>query len=234
MSFTRNDSDRGNPAAPRPRAGAGGSAAAGARVAGRGLTIVEAAMSVVIVAVVLVAALQTLGAAARARAVQAAQCQAPALARLLMAEIRQARYADDMTPGAPLGPDANEINGRDRTAFDDVDDYNGLVESSPRNRDGSSMSSAGNWQRQVTVEWVLPLDPAVVVATDYGLKRITVTVTGPGPTARLVALRSKYGGYDLRPHAKTTYVAGVGIEFKTGGDGRVYSGTNLANQVAVP
>jgi MSHA pilin protein MshD len=191
-------------------------------------------MSVVIVAIVLVAALQTLGAAARARAVQAAQCQAPALARLLMAEIRQCQYTDDTLPAGPLGPEAGESNGKDRSLFDDVDDYNGLSESSPRARDGTSMSGAGNWQRQVAVEWVSPDNPGVVVKQDAGLKRITVRVFGPGPTATLVALRSKYSNYDLRPHARTTYVAGVGVEFKTSGDGRVYSGTNLANPVAVP
>jgi MSHA pilin protein MshD len=200
----------------------------------RGLTIVEAAISVVIVAVVLVAALQTLGASARARAVQAAQCQAPALARLLMAEIRQSRYADDTTPDAPLGPDAGEWVGKDRTMFDDVDDYNGMVESSPRARDGSPLSSAGNWQRQVTVEWVQPADPAVVVASDMGLKRITVTVSGAGPTVTLVALRSRYSSYEQRPTVRTTYVSGVGVELKTASETRLYSGTNVSNQAAVP
>jgi len=191
-------------------------------------------MSVVIVAVVLVAALQTLGAAARARSVQAAQCQAPALARLLMAEIRQSRYADDTVPDGPPGPEAGEATDKDRTLFDDVDDYNGLLETSPRARDGSPLAGVGSWQRQVAVEWVRRDNPSAVVSSDSGLKRVTVTVSGPGPTVVLVALRSKYGSYDLRPHTRTTYVAGVGVEFKTSGDGRVFSGTNLANQVAVP
>jgi len=227
MHFRRTGIDRGD--SPAGRRGAVAPARARA-----GLTIVEAAMSVMIVSVVLVAALQTLGGAARARAVQAAQCQAPALARLLMAEIRQARYSDDLTPDAPLGPDTNEINGKDRTLYDDVDDYNGLVETALRARDGSNLSGSGNWQRQVSVEWVQPDNPARVIAQDLGLKRITVTVTGPGPTVRLVALRSKYSAYELRPRAKTTYVGGVGVELKNSNDSRVYSGTNVSNQVAVP
>src|SRR5216110_119218 len=115
----------------------------------RGLTIVEAAISVVIVAVLLVAALETLGAAARARVIQAGQCQAPALAGQLMAEIRQANYADDAVPNGPLGPEAGEVNGKDRTGFDDVDDYNGLSESPCRARDGSSLPAIGDWKRDV-------------------------------------------------------------------------------------
>jgi len=194
-------------------------------------------VSVVIVAVLLVAALRTLGAAARARTVQAAQCQGPALARQLMAEIRQARYADDLVPTGPLGPEAGEVVGKDRTAFDDVDDYNGLSESSPRGRDGTTLTGAGDFKRDVTVEWVRPDQPDTVVATDSGLKRITITVTGSTSKATLVALVSKYGASEQTPriHTRTTYVTGINVNLKTGGESsRIYSGTSIPNQVAVP
>jgi MSHA pilin protein MshD len=199
----------------------------------RGLTIVEVAVSAVIVAVLLVASLQTLGAAARARVVQAGQTQAPALARLLMSEIRQTRYADDAVLDGPLGPEAGEYDGKTRTAYDDVDDFDGLSESSPRAADGSPLSGAGNWRRDTKVEWVRPDRPDVVATSDTGLKRITVSVSGPGGTFTLVALRSRYGGYDQLPAARTTYVAGVGVDLKTGAT-RLYSGANLANQVEAP
>jgi type II secretory pathway pseudopilin PulG len=199
------------------------------------LTIVEAAVSVVIVAVLLVAALRTLGASARARVVQAAQCQGPALARLLMAEIRQARYADDAVPNGPLGPEAGEVNGKDRTLFDDVDDYNGSSEDSPRARDGSPLPGLGDdWHRNVIVEWVRPDQPDVVVNMDTGLKRITVSVTGPGAPARLIALRSKYSTYEQLPRKRTTYVSGVGVELRTGSSSRIYSAANVRNPVATP
>jgi type II secretory pathway pseudopilin PulG len=198
------------------------------------LTIVEAAVSVVIVAVLLVAALRTLGASARARGVQAAQCQGPALARLLMAEIRQARYADDVVPNGPLGPENGEVNVKDRTLFDDVDDYNGFSEESPRARDGSPLPGLSDWHRDVTVAWVRPDQPDVVVNTDTGLKRITVTVTGAGAPAKLVALRSKYSTYEQLPRKRTTYVSGVGVELRTGSSPRIYSAANVRNSVATP
>ena len=75
-------------------------------------------------------------------------------------------------------------------------------------------------------------NPARVIAQDLGLKRITVTVTGPGPTVRLVALRSKYSAYEMRP--RDDLRGGVGVEIKNGTDSRVYSGTNISNQVSVP
>jgi hypothetical protein len=47
------------------------------------------------------------------------------------------------------------------------------------------------WQREVTVEWVNPANPALTSLTDLGLKRITVTVKHDGQVVtRLVALRS--------------------------------------------
>src|SRR5215218_10495906 len=215
-----------------------------------GLMLVEAAVCVVIVAVMLVAALQTVGAAAKARRVQVNQCQGPALARQLLAEVRQCRYAEELpqpttTPGgaigllvlpAALGPDVGEADTKSRAAFDDVDDYEGLDESPPRARDGSALQATGEWRRTVSVVYVRPDDPDAVVLDDQGVKRVTVTVTGPGGAATtLAALRSRYGAYDQMPRARTTYVTGVNVALRVGENGRrVYSGATLANQVEVP
>src|SRR4051794_8571179 len=215
-----------------------------------GLMLVEAAVCVVIVAVMLVAALQTVGAAAKARRVQVNQCQGPARAGRLPAEVRQCRYAEEVpqptsTSGgaigmvvlpAALGPDAGEVDSKSRAAFDDVDDYDGLDESPPRARDGGAMPGTGEWRRKVSVVYVQPDDPNAVVFDDQGVKRITVTVTGPGGAATtLVALRTRYGAYDQMPRARTTYVTGVNVALRIGEDGRrIYSGASLANQVEVP
>ena len=201
------------------------------------LTIVEVAVSVVVVAGLLVAALQTLAAVARARTVQASQCQAPALAKQLMAEIRQTRYADDLVPEGPLGPEAGEVDNKSRGGFDDVDDYANHVESSPRARDGTALPGAGSYVREVAVDLVAPDLPDQVIGVDMGLKRVTVTVTGSASKATLVALVSKFGASQQTPRARTrtTYVTGVGVQLKVGdAPGRIYSGTSLANQVAVP
>ena len=212
--------------------------------------LVEAAVCVVIVAVMLVAALQTVGAAARARRVQVSQCQGPALARQLLGEIRQCRYAEEPPgpvagPGgsvsmtllpAPLGPDAGELDAKSRALFDDVDDYDGLDDSPPRARDGTVLKGVTDWQRKVSVAYVQPDAPDVVVSDDRGVKRITVTVTGPGgAVTTLVALRSQFGGYDQVPRERTTYVTGVNLVLRLGDDGgRIHSGSSLSNQVEVP
>jgi MSHA pilin protein MshD len=214
------------------------------------MMLVEAAVCVVIVAVMLVAALQTVGAAARARRVQVSQCQGPALARQLLGEIRQCRYAEELQepaagPGgsvsvtvvpAPLGPDAGEWDSKSRELFDDVDDYDGLDDSPPRARDGTVLKGVTDWQRRVSVVYVQPDAPDVVVPDDRGVKRITVTVTGPGgAAATLVALRSRFAGYDQLPRARTTYVTGVNVVLRLGEDGaRIHSGSSLSNQVEVP
>ena len=210
-----------------------------------GLMLVEAVICVVIVAVMLVAALQTVAAAAKARSIQVNQCQGPALARQLMAEIRQCRYSEESSattttsaPVAvsalpnPLGPDDGEVVGKGRTLFDDVDDYNGLTES-PRSRDGLSLK-LDNFQWKAAVEYVQPGTPQDVVADDRGVKRITVTVTSPAGTTQLVALRSRYASYDQLPRAKTTYVSAVNVRLRVGEGGRtIQSGANRANQVGV-
>jgi hypothetical protein len=84
--------------------------------------------------------------------------------------------------------------------------------------------------------YVQPDAPDVVVSHDRGMKRITVTVTGPGgAVTTLVALRSRFDGYDQLPRARTTYVTGVNVVLRLGDDGpRLHSGSSLSNQVEVP
>ena len=219
------------------------------------MMLIEAAVCVVIVGVMLVAALQTVAASARARRVQAGQARGPALARQLLAEVRQCRYSEESTAEAVntsttsstsvtstvvalsglLGPDPGEVDAKSRLLFDDVDDYHALSESSARGRDGKALKGGDNWKREVTVEYVRPESPDVVVTDDQGLKRITVTVTGPaGVTTTLVALRSKFGGAEQLPRVRTTYVTGITVGLRLGGDGNaIQSGTSLPGPVGV-
>ena len=204
------------------------------------MMLIEAAVCVVIVGIMLVAALQTVAASARARRVQAGQAQGPALARQLLAEIRQCRYAeesadDPLALPAPLGPDPGEVDAKSRLLFDDVDDYHGLSEGTARGRDGRSLKGGDDWKREVTVEYVRPESPDVVVLDDQGLKRVTVTVTGPGGvTTKLVALRSKFGGAEQLPRVRTTYVTGVTVGLRLGSEGNaIQSGTSLPGPVEV-
>jgi MSHA pilin protein MshD len=156
----------------------------------RAFTLVEAAVSCIIVAVMLSAALATSG-AARAREQKAIDRQRGLfLAQSLMAEILDEAYVD---PGAlPLfGPEAAEV-GHARSTFNDVDDYDGLNDSPPKDASGVAISGYSRWARTVAVHWVTPGNLNTTSLTETNLKKITVTVTKNGvPVVELNALRSK-------------------------------------------
>ncbi len=155
-----------------------------------GLTLVEVTLSSFIASVVIVAALNVVGGAARARAAQAYKGRAGLLAEQLMTEARQQRFSDNADVGA-LGPETGEPTGS-RAAFDDVDDFNGLAETPPRNADGTEISDPAGWSRSVAVQWVSAAGlTGPASATETGVKRITVTVRRRNAVAAtLVAIRS--------------------------------------------
>ena len=194
----------------------------------RGLTLVEVMFSIVIMSTMMVAALGTVGAAAKSRLAQRDSAMGLALARQLTGEIMQTRYADLVD--ATFGIEAGET----RATFDDVDDYNNLTESSAAYADGTVIAGATGWQRRATVQWVTPVDPATVSATDQGLKRITVTVTSPGgKVTTLVSLRSNGDGYENTPGSQATYTCWAGVSLQVGSyaNARNTQGTNLLNLI---
>jgi MSHA pilin protein MshD len=219
---------------------------------GTAFTLVEAVVSIVVVGVMLVGALGTVGAAVRARRVQAGLAERQALALELMHEILQLPYTepkwDDLRYEhggaysvvsqtlpwvAPAqGPESDSLGGT-RSTFDDVDDYDGWSESPPKTRDGTALPSKTGWRWTAAVAFVNPDNVDVVIGADLGLKRITVTVTDDqGAQTVLVALRSQYGPPDQVPAELTTYVTWVGCDLRVGDpNGRTIStGASLLNR----
>jgi MSHA pilin protein MshD len=171
------------------------------------------------------AAIQTLGISARLRLFQKQQYQGQALAKQLMDEILQTQYVD---PGVlpVFGPEVGEV----RANYDDVDDYNGLSESPPVNRDGTAIPGFTGWKRAVQVFWADPTSPSTTTVTDTGLKRVVVTVTSPtGRVTVLTALRSRNSAYEDDPVISTTYTSWVGITVQVGSDA-----TNTASSAVSP
>jgi MSHA pilin protein MshD len=156
----------------------------------RAFTLVEAAVSCIIVAVMLSAALATSG-AARAREQKAIDRQRGLfLAQSLMSEILDKAYVD---PGAlPLfGPEAAEVS-HSRSTYNDVDDFDGLTDSPPKDSSGAAIVGYSRWSRTVTVQWVTPGNLNTVSLTETNLKKVTVTVKKNSvPVVELNALRSK-------------------------------------------
>lgn len=174
----------------------------------RGLTLVEVLVSMVLVSGLVVASMNTLGAARTAGQITADRGRAQLLAIDLLSEIMQANYSEPdagqqelglpLRLGLPLLADLIIVLGlddaersTDRTTFDDVDDYNNLVESPPVYRDGTPIPGFAGWSRCVEVEYVFPPNLNLESAEDRGVKRITVTVKrGTEELAKVFGLRA--------------------------------------------
>lgn len=163
--------------------------AAKSRRSRRAFSLAEVVVATLITGIMLVAALRTVGASVRGRIAMANRERAVLLAQQLMAEILQADYAEPDEPPV-FGPEASETGGT-RAAFDDADDYHNWTASPPQEKDGTPIPDRADWQRTVTVKWVNDSLLKQVVATDKGVKRITVTVSRGGQVvASLVTVRS--------------------------------------------
>lgn len=134
-------------------------------------------MSILLVSLMMAAAMRSVAVARVVEYRVGLDAQGQLLAQGLMAEILQQAYKDPVYGNLTLGPDALELT---RASYNDVDDYNGLTDTPPTNRDGTKVTAGSDlnlWSRTVTVEWVSPSAlTGAASASDTHCKRITVTV----------------------------------------------------------
>ena len=155
-------------------------------------TLVEAVISLVIISGLLVAALNTVGASRLSQYKTSLRCQGQLLAQSLLAEIVAQAYADP-NGAAVFGPETGEGSST-RTDFDDVDDYDNWLASPPTEKDGTPMSTWTDWQRMVTVEWIDPLDPTQIEASESQAKAVTVEISYKNmPVASLAMIKTASG-----------------------------------------
>jgi hypothetical protein len=191
---------------------------------GRGLTLVEGAVSIVLVGVLLVAALQTVGMARKGQRLMSDRARAQQLALDLMNEILTRAYETPPAPGLAkmLGLEAGKSNAN-RSQFTDVDDYNGWTESPPRDRSGNALAGTTGWTRSVTVQWADTATWAPTTQPDTGLKLVTVTASRGGSVSTITAYRSVAwvdtvpSSTDAANHAPT----GVSVASKTSASKRL-------------
>lgn len=137
-------------------------------------TLVESLVSILVVSVLLVAALNTVGSAWAGQQMIGDRSLARLMAEELLAEVLRQPYSDpDESP--TFGVEASE-SGTSRAGFDDVDDYHLWQASPPELKDGTLLSNYPKWERSVQVYKVDPDDVTTITGTDYGVKRVTVTV----------------------------------------------------------
>jgi MSHA pilin protein MshD len=154
-----------------------------------GFSIVEVTVSIVLTGIMLTVALQTVSQSNLTQHRTLERARAGELARMLANEILQHSYVEPVA-AATFGAESGET----RATYDDVDDYNGLSESPPRYRDGTTVNGprANTWRRTVSVTWANPI--TLADASPYqesGIKKITITVSRNNvPLATVTTLRS--------------------------------------------
>ncbi len=147
------------------------------RVRRPAFSFVEVLVAMLIIGGLAVAALNTLGSIALSRQSAIEQAQAYALANDLLSEIMNEPYATtDLVVGF-IGIEVGDSLGGTRSAFDDVDDYDGWSSTPPETKDGTELSAYAGWTRQVSVEWVEADNGFKPSGSETGIKRITVTVS---------------------------------------------------------
>jgi type II secretory pathway pseudopilin PulG len=139
-----------------------------------GLTLIEVVASTMIVALMAVASLNALAAATKSANSIGNRAIAAGLADELMSEIMMQPYSDP-NGSAIFGNESGESTAS-RSAFDDVDDYNGWNCSPPKYRDGTVIPDRTNWRQRVVVTKVVPATPTQTSATEQGAKQIHVTI----------------------------------------------------------
>lgn len=159
----------------------------------RAYGLAETAISVVIVSGMMVAALNAAGASRVGQQVTGDEAKALMLATSLMSEIMQQSYSEP-TEVAGFGLEISEVAAANRSVFDDVDDYDGLSETTVKKRDGTTITNTTGWSRSVVVGYINPNDLTQTSFTDSGAKRITVTASRTNSVSKsLSAVRTNHG-----------------------------------------
>jgi type II secretory pathway pseudopilin PulG len=140
----------------------------------RALTLIEVVASTMIVGLMAVASLNALAAATKSSNSIGNRAIAAGLADELMAEIMMQPYSDP--DGSPVFGNESGESSTSRSAFDDVDDYDGWNSSPPKYRDGTTIPDRTDWRQRVVVTRVDPSNPTQTTNTDQGAKQIHVTI----------------------------------------------------------
>lgn len=173
-----------------------------ARASESGFSLVETVLTIVIISISLVVLISAWSGAAKRSGDAFWQAKTAYLGQAYLEEVMTKRF-DENTPvggipactsatcSAVLGVDklSDGVTDEPRAQFDDVDDYNGLVESPSVNALGIVRPEYARYQVAIAVSYA---------GADFGrpartLKKISITVTPPGEAPQLfVVYRGNY------------------------------------------
>ena len=148
----------------------------------RGFTLAEGLVAAVVLAVAVGGIIAPMSASYQQTQTVQQTSIAISMAQQLMDEILSKPFADPSDLSTTLGPEADEPN---RAAFDNIDDYHGYHDSTDSNATDFIKTSSGQtigwistdiYRRSVTVEYRATPAGAAVVAGDYAVVKVTVTM----------------------------------------------------------
>jgi hypothetical protein len=180
------------------------------------MSMVEVLFASAIVSGMVVASLDAAGMVFRARRLNADGTTGPAMAQELLEEVLAMPYEDPLAPGGGIGPENGET-GSTRAAFDDVDDYHNWDSGDAKTKSGAAIDGFAGWRQQIRVVYVQPANPEQNLASDTGLKQVTVRVTSPAGTQyQMMGLRARYGAMEQKAGATIAPVVWLGAELQAG------------------
>lgn len=142
--------------------------------------MMETTVSISLVSILLVGSLQTLTFTTQHSNRDLENLRALGLAEQLLAEIVPLNYIDPVESTTALGREASETSTTIRSAWDDIDDYNGFKESTLRYRDGTAIPNATGWVRSVTVTSLVPSTLATTTSLNSTLRLVTISLERTG------------------------------------------------------
>jgi len=155
----------------------------------RGFSQAEVVVSTIIVGVLMVSSFSTIAASRRSQNSESNEVRGLAIAEALMTEISQLPMREPSCD-CGYGVEAGET-GTNRLNFDDVDDYNNLIDAPPKSRNGTLCVGYSDLSRSVTIDLVTTADWSTTSATYVGVYRITVKVLqGTAEVCRVVGYRT--------------------------------------------
>jgi MSHA pilin protein MshD len=168
-----------------------------------GFTLIEILLSlaILVLAVPILASVFPWGTKQPAEARE--QSQAVLLAQELMEEVLTRKWDENATPPgktnvpSTIGLDAGEVAG-DRSTYDDIDDYDGFVDSPMHDALGTTLSAFTGFWSQVSISYVgsdkaaLDLDTLLGPAAGTDFKRVEVDVNWADGSATLTTVRGNF------------------------------------------
>lgn len=164
----------------------------------KGFTLIELVMIIVLLGIIMPGVMLYFIQGVKGSAAAQRRTTAIFLAEGLMEEIKSKSW-DEVTTidsdcsnasSSPLGPDG----GESRATYDDIDDFNGISNTPPKDSQDGDMNNYAGFTQQATVSYVAAADLNAPVGGPTCYKRISVSITdnSSGETTGLVTLMTSY------------------------------------------